>query len=447
MTTSVRRRESAGRGPLHEIGLNTLAFGLIIAVQQLVIFPGLAGRSGPVAFSDLILLITVSTIAVNVIGTEASKVSLIRAPAYRSHDLPWDVPRIVMISAGGAGLLVLAVWLLGWLPANAALPCGLIVLLGIARTYATTPDRHEGAYGRVILVHGAYAAGAVAGFLLIGPGDMLLLPFLVAESVSAVVAGIVRLRHRTVRWTMRRTPLYPGTLRAFLGLAAIAVLINGVTYIDRLAITPLLGAGALAVYYSATALSSSLSLITNPAGNAVLARLGRVPDERRAQLLARGLVLVPPLILVFWGASAVIAYAGLALLYPSHLPAALPLLLPVSLTAAFSNAVTLLAPLLQRFGPIRQLLGTYLVYAAAYLIAVLLLSRSHGLLGFAWAGTTAQAVLLVITITRIAIGSRRRPSAASPPREPGEPSDVPPDPRGASPQGTESRTLQRGALP
>jgi len=409
MTGMLRRASVVARAPLREVGLNTLAFGLVIAVQQLLVFPGLGRMTNAVQFSQVILLITVSTIVVNVIGTEASKVSLIRGEAYRRRDLPWDTPRIVLAGMLLVGLAVLLATALGLLPGALALQYGAITLLGIGRSYATAPDKHLGAFGRVVLVHGAYAIGAVGGLLLVRPMGSVYLPFLAAEAFAVVVVLAVRGRHREVGLTLRRTVEHGATLRTFGGLAAIALLINAVTYLDRLAITPMIGAGALAVYYSATALSSSLSLVTNPGGNAMLARLGRMPDARRGQMLRRGLLLVIPLVAVFWGVSLVVAYAGLVLLYPSHLEAARPLLVPVALAAAFSNAVALLSPLLQRFLPVRRLLASYLVYAAVHVAALIVLSTLWGLLGFAWASALAHAVLLGVYVLQIRRGARDVP--------------------------------------
>lgn len=412
MTVLTRRTLDRVRAPLREVGLNTVAFGLIIAVQQLIVFPGIARQTSAAEFSQVILFITVSTILSNVLGNEASKVSLIRAEAYRRRGLPWDSPRIA--AAGSVAVLLAAVALLGLasLPPQLVLPYGAITVLAIVRTILTTPDKSVGAFHRVVIVHGVYAAGAVPGLLLVASTGSLALPFLLGETLSVLAVLVVRLRHREVPLTLRRTAESPATLRAFTSLALIALLLNAVTYIDRLTITPLLGASALAVYYSATALSSSLSLITNPGGNAMLARLGRMSDEARARAYSRGLMLAAPLVLVFWVASLIIALGGLALLYPSHLEAALPLLLPVSLAAAFSNSVSLLSPLLQRFQPLNRLLLFYAVFAVVDLAAILVLSSLFGLVGFAWASTIANSVLLVLYLVQIRRGARALASAS-----------------------------------
>ncbi|MFC0672805.1 hypothetical protein [Brachybacterium hainanense] len=410
-----RRALDRLRAPLREVGLNTVAFAMIIAIQQLLVFPGLGRMLPPAGFSQVILLITISTIAVNVIGGEASKVALIRGEAYRSRALPWDAPRIVL---GGCALIILAVVVLAvarLLPVPIAAPYALITVLGILRTFGTTPDKHRGAFHRVVLAHAAYAVGAVGGLLLVPATGSPFTPFLLAESLCVLVVLIIRRRHREVPLTLRRTRAFRGTLRPYLGLALIALLINAVTYLDRLLITPLLGAEALAIYYSASALSSSLALVTNPGGNALLARLGRMPDARRRQVFARGALVALPLVLLCWGASLVIAAAGLFALYPGHARAALPLLLPVSLAAAFSNASSLLAPLLQRFLPVRRLLGFTACYAAVYLLAVIVLSARWRLPGFAWATAMAAGALFALYLAQVRATARTGFRRAGPP--------------------------------
>lgn len=403
------------RAPLQEIGLNTIAFGIIIAIQQLLVFPGISRMTDAAGFSQVILLITLSTIVVNVIGTEASKVALIRSEAYRSKGLPWDAPRLVLLSTLVVGALLALVAVVMQVPWHLMVQYAAITVLGIVRSYATTPDKYDGKFGRVVRVHSIYAAGAVVGLLLIPWTGTAFTPFLLAEALSVIAVLVVRARHRVVAETLRRTEEFTATSRSFIGLATIALLVNAVTYLDRLTITPLIGATALAIYYSASALSSSLSLITNPMGNAMLARLGRMDTARQGQMFAQGLLLAAPLVLVCWAGSFVIALGGLLVLYPTHFEAAVPLLAPVSLAAAFSNAVALLSPLLQRFLRVRRLLWFYLPYTLVYLAAITLFSTLWGLTGFAWASALANGVLFGMYVVQIRLSSQHGRSPAGEP--------------------------------
>lgn len=444
MSARIRRILDRLRAPLREIGLNTVAFGMIVAVQQVLVFPGISRLTDATGFSQVILLITISTIVVNVIGTEASKVSLIRSETYRRLGIPWDSPRLVLVSTMAVTILLSAVAMFAQVPGHLILQYLMITLLGIFRSYATTPDKYLGAFHRVVLVHGVYAVGAVGGLLLTPMTGSPYTAFLVAELLSAMAVVIVRLRRREVSLTMRRTEQYRSTLRPFLTLALIALLINMVSYLDRLTITPLIGASALAVYYSATALSSSLSLLTNPMGNAMLARLGRMSHERRGQMFSRGLLLAVPLVITCWVGSFAIAFIGLVVLYPAHLQAALPLLAPVSLAAAFTNAIALLAPLLQRFLPIRRLLWFYLPYAVIYLCAITGFSMLWGLSGFAWASALSNATLFLMYLVQIRRTARAASDSPAAPSEP-HPSDdalsptADPD-RGTAQASTDDRT-------
>lgn len=448
MSARIRRILDRLRAPLREIGLNTIAFGMIIAVQQVLVFPGISRLTDATGFSQVILLITISTIAVNVIGTGASKVSLIRSEAYRRLGIPWDSPRLVLVSTMAATILLSVVAIFAQVPGHLIIQYLMITLFGIFRSYATTPDKYQGAFHRVVLVHGVYAVGAVGGLLLIPTTGSPYTPFLVAEALSVVAVVIVRLRHREVGLTIRRTAQYRSTLRPFLTLALISLLVNILSYLDRLTITPLIGASALAVYYSASALSSSLSLITNPMGNAMLARLGRMGHERRGQMFSRGLVLAVPLVIMAWIASFAIAFIGLVVLYPAHLQAALPLLAPVSLAAAFSNAVALLAPLLQRFLPMRRLMWFYLPYAIVYLSSITGFSLLWGLSGFAWASAFSNASLFLmylVQIHRIARTASDAPKAPSDPRASDDPSSSAGHPEGASVQASTDTPMPTGA--
>lgn len=394
------------RGLLRTVGLNAVAFGLIIAVQQILVFPALSRMVDIKAFSSTILLVTLSTVVVNVVGGEASNVALLRSGVYRKSDLPWDSARILV-----SGLVV---FVLSSVIATVVLGLGptivvqyiAITALGVVRTYGVTPDKAIDRFGRVVVVHAAYVLGAIIGLLFVPSVGSPYLPFLVGEVISVSVVALMRKRHRVVKLALVKTREYKTTLMIFIQIAVVALLMNLVSYLDRLVVIPLLGAAALSVYYAASALSKSLIMLTNPVANALLSRLGSVEDERSAALFARASVIS----LVSLGGFGMLSYAlsliGLKFLYPAFFESAIPIVLPVAVAAGAACASDLLRPLIMRFVPTSRFLVFNIAYACIFVASVAGFSASWGLPGFAWASALARGILFAVYFAQSCLAAK-----------------------------------------
>lgn len=393
-------------GFLGAIGLNAVAFALVIAVQQLIVFPALSRIVSLTEFAATILFVTVSTVLVNVLGGEVSNVSLLRHGDRARRRLPWDSPRLLLggvalVTTGAAATMVFA-------PIQPAVTAQFLVvtLLGLLRVSGVAPEKASNEFHLVVVVHGAYAVGAVLGLSLVGPLRSSIVPFLSAELLAVAVVVVVRLRRRAIRLTLRRTEDFSAARRQFLQLALVAILMNTVAYLDRLVIVPLLGAAALSAYYAASALAKSLSMVTNPAANALLARVGAVGDERARPLLSK----TSRLAVIGWGGlftlSLALSVAGLAVLYPIYFEVGLSLVVPVAVAAASGSASDLVRPLIMRFVPTSRFLLFNVAYALVFVVSILVFSSLWGLVGFAWGGALARTTLLTIYLVQARYAAR-----------------------------------------
>lgn len=359
-------------------------------------------------FSTTILFVTLSTIFVNVVAGEASNIVLIRGARYEQLNLAWDMPRILVYCV--AGLVALSgvatmIYSVSWTFTAQLL---LLTLLGVARTFGVSPDKFAGRFDLVVYIHVTYAVGAVAGTLLVEHTGSPYAPFLLAEFMAVVATLIVRFTHSETSFTLRATPEFRSTRNNFFQLASAALLVNTVSYLDRIVIMPLLGATALGVYYATSALSKSLSLVTNPVGNAFLARIGKVDPQHQGPLFKRSTIVASLAVVVFAFVSYWVSYLGLAFLYPDFYSIGKSILLPVALTAAFASGSDLMRPLIMRFVPGRRFLLFNSGYAFVYVVLIIVLSSFWGLTGFAWASVISRAVLFFIYLIQCAIRGRKK---------------------------------------
>ncbi len=392
------------------VSLNAVAFGLVIATQQLMVFPALSRIVGDQLFARTILCVTVATIAVNVVGGESSNVALLRSRIYRQQRLPWDFPRLLVAGLGLTSVVLAVLAIIGVVSSVVAVEIGLLVVLGSLRTYGVSPAKSKGRFGFVVVVHATYATGAIGGLLLVDPTGSTFAPFLLGELLANLALLPVWFGRGPIRQTIHSTSEFRATAIAFGHLACVAALMNFVSYADRLIIVPMLGSTALSLYYAASALSKSLSLITNPAANAALAYLGRTKDESASRVFRLALRAAPVLLVVFTGTSLAITYVALKFLYPMYFEQALTIIVPVAIAAGASSSAYLLQPIVMRFANTRRLLTFNLAYAAAFLVLMAALSKAWGLLGFAWAGALASTFLLILYVGQAYVSSRVRAS-------------------------------------
>lgn len=380
---------------------------MLIGTQQLIVFPVLSRIVDVNSFSTTVLFMTISTVIVNVIGGEASNTSLLRARVYSDNRLPWDSGRIILY---GSAFLVIGsvIVLLMTAGETSFIIQGLIVtIFGMFRTFAVAPDKSVNKFHLVVIVHALYVIGALVGLCFVAQSNLPLLPFIVAEVAASLCVIIIRFANREVTLTLSRTPEYPATRKKFIYLAAVALLVNLVSYLDRLLIVPLLGAGALAIYYAASALAKVLSMITNPVANTLLSRLGSLEETRAGELFRQviriGITAFPILICM----SLALTFLGLKFLYPDFFYEATVLILPVSIVAAFGSVSDLVRPFVMRFVSSRRFLIFNVIYAIVFLMGILIFSNLWGITGFAWANALAHGVLAILYFTQAALIARQ----------------------------------------
>ncbi|MCE0485989.1 lipopolysaccharide biosynthesis protein [Ornithinimicrobium sediminis] len=378
-----------------DLALTTSAFGAIVGVQQVLLLPFLAAMTNTDDFSKIILFVTISAIVANVTGGEAANTALVRGHQYAREGAAWDFHLLLVP--------VLAVLAAAWVVVAPVLNVSsdeivlfaVISVLTALRLFLAAPFRYEQRFGTVLVAHLCYAAGSASALLLVARFDWVLAPFLVGEACAVLVLSVALLAGgRRLHFGVEdRRRLYR-TSTKYLSLASVGLLANAVGYLDRLIIYPLLGAGALAVYYAASVLPKSLALVVNPVTGLLLAKFGAMGDERGGEILERLYRVLPWVIIVLTLASLAIGLLGLQVLYPQFAEEGRPIVLPVSISVGLASAAYLMQPYVLRFRPSGIALMANILYAGVFVGAAVGLSLRVGLHGFAWATVAAHLVLL-----------------------------------------------------
>lgn len=377
---------------LRDMGVNTIAFGLYIGFQQLVIMPTLSNMSDAATYSGIIIFLSIFHMTCSVIGEELGNTRMLRRKQYEQRGLKGDFHLILLllILVSAAGLLIVgsaagvsAPDLLGYL---------LIGAMGICRFFSMAGFKMKLRFGYVLYSNLCYLIGALPGLLIARKTEWFLAPFFSGELLASAFVVLTVLRHWEWDVSFKRTPELQNTASMYLRLAAVAIIMNLMLYLDRLIIYPVLGAYAMAVYYAASTTSKLVLSVLNPVSGVILARLSSNGDDRQkrpALLTAKPFLLV---FMVFTLCGFLSSYLGVRILYPAYLREALPLLGPIAAATSFGGVSSLLKPLILRFYHMNQFLISNLAYAAVFLVLMLVFSGWWGILGFAYASAAARTL-------------------------------------------------------
>lgn len=375
---------------LKDFGLNTIAFGIYIMVQQLVIMPMLSKTSNVSTFSKIIFFISIFNIVSSVIGDELGNTRLVRANAYKDKNFFGDFNVILLILI--INCLVICVFLnvfikINWLDLIFYL---LITALGIIRYFSMSYYKLKQHFTNILVVNVFYCLGSLAGVYAASKVGFYIAPFLLGEVFSCIYVAIMLLKDEDQKLTFRTTPELYNSMKVYGQLGTVSIISNFMAYMDRIIIYLMLGPTAMAVYYSASAMSKMICLVINPISVVILAKLTSVSDTKKFKIISILIKLLIPLFLIFLIGSVILSYLGVRMLYPDYFDDATNLLLPIGIATSLSLISLLMKPVIMRFSNIKELLFVQILYAIIFCSSMYFFSKWWGIVGYAWAGCLAQ---------------------------------------------------------
>lgn len=393
---------------IKELGANTIAFGLGIVIQQLLVMPVLAKCVSDEIFSEIIIFHSVFNFLCVVVGEELGNVRMIRNNIYASRNLHGDFNFLLFILVG-----ILVVFTnIGWIFVDISyveLILYLVVaILGIIRYYGMTGYRLEQQFNTILLISSFYCIGEVVGLAIAVTTHFYIGVFLLGELFALGCWMVVRWRNkdRLSIQSFSKTPEMCNTVKMYGEIGGVAVISNGVAYLDRLLVYPLAGATAMNMYYGASSMSKMLSLIINPFSTFILAKLVGIKEDYEEKIVKKCIRIMFPLLIVFVFGSIIVTYFGVSLFYSQYLETATELLIPIGLATALGLETALVKPLVMRFFEAKKLLFVQIFYAVVLIACMYGFSYKWGMYGFAWATCLARAFQLIAYFLLLKIRKR-----------------------------------------
>lgn len=373
--------------------LNMIGFGIYIVSQQILLLPILAKVVNDEVYASIVLYISILNVVCNVTGGELGNVRLVKDADYKKNNIIGDFSRILLFLSLIVVIIIFPILLYLKYSILGSMLLIITMLLANIRLYATSYYRLEQKYNRVIIQNVLYLIGIILSLIIFYLSKNIYLLLLIPEIISV---GYALKYSDLLKMKLIKTKEIKNTIKKFGELGFVSLLVNLMNYIDKFLIYPILGATAVAVYYAVNSMSKIISLITNPMSNVILSWVSKVNENKKKNKIIKSTIIANiPIIIVVSIVSIPLTYLALKILYSQYLADAMILIVPISIITAFGAASTLTKSVILKFSDTKRLMFIYMGYFVLFAILAYNLSKTNGLLGFAYSNLISRIILWI----------------------------------------------------
>ena len=383
---------------IRDFSVYTFAFGLYVFSQQVLIMPIISRNTNEKIFSEIILFITFFNIFCIVIGDELSNTRIARNKVYDKKYADGDFFYLLFFLTICLIFLVIIANIfinISWL--KIFIFC-LIISLGVSRYFLMSFYKIDQKFKSILKANIFYLFGSICGLFLFFNYQLLYAPFLVAEILSILFICLDLFYLNKYSITFERTREFENTKKMFSDLSITAIIINLISYMDRVIILPILGASSMAIYFSASSTSKILALIANPLSSFLLSKMGTNDNLDKKNILRFAIKYFLPMIIVFFSASLILCFIAINFLYPQYYFAAINLIYPISLAVSLSLVNILFKPFLILTVKSKLVLYSNIFYALTFMLSIYPMVYFGGLYGFACSVALGRLIQLLCYI-------------------------------------------------
>ena len=373
--------------------------GLVLmnAVAQIVVFPLYARQFGEVGYGELQYLMAFVNV-VTVSAGCAANYARMTAPEGNRLENNGDYNLILL----GVCLLGIPITALVWRFGGVSMDVPtyvcyyLLFVTMVFRYYADVAYKLTLNYRRYFFYYFFISIGYGVGAVLVYLTGIWPLGLLVGEAFGVIFAY-------TYGSTLRRRALRPsGALRHTLSVVAVLFLSEGIAQLifntDRLLLKIMIDASAVTVYYLATLVGKTVSLVTAPLNGVLIGYLARYRGGLTYRIMH---------MLLFGGLAAIVLFTAvctfggwlvLLLLYPAELEAVKPYLLIASVGQVIYFVTSIVAVVLIRFS--KKSYQAYIngAFGICFFGLAIPATSGYGIWGFATAMVIACAVRFAVAM-------------------------------------------------
>lgn len=383
-----------------DLAINIFASTAIVIALQIITLPYIGRNVSADYFGFIVSLYGISNIVILFLGTALNNARLLENGKYIEKNITGDFSILLIISVIFSVIIMLAiVHIYSKLILQDKIIFVIITALGIIRSYATVYFRLELKYKSIFYNSICLCIGYGIGILLYKLIKIPTLSLLLGELFALVN---ILISTPILKDKLSITKLLYNTVKSFTSLSISSLCASLSSYMDRIIIIPILGAGNSSIYYTASFASKMFSIISSPISNVMLSYLARIKKDKFRQYYVIISIVFLSLSIIIFLLLAIFSPIVLKILYPQFYYEAIKYVYLTNIAVALSISITLLWPIMLRYCPISLRIVTQVINVVSYMILALVLMHYFGLYGYCYAVIieNIMMVTLLLVMTR-----------------------------------------------
>lgn len=380
-----------------DAALNVVATAIPLCLLQLVILPMMASDMSAHDYGLVVTTLSIFNILPGVFGNVLNNVRLVFQNRYDEEGVSGDFNAILICSSficSTACMILLVIF--GTSDLVSLFLMFIASFCWISREYFLVAFRIKINYLKILVCNIVQTVGYLLGYGLFLVTHQWVFVYLLGQGLSLVYILCESDLHRE---PCKTTFLFKDVLSSAGALSLSQFLSKFMAYSDRILLFPLLGGGAVGIYYISSLMGKIVSMAVTPINGVMLTYLSKRNTANRPQR-AFWTAMLSALTVCIFSYLAVIVFGRsvLAFLYPSYVDKAMVFLPITSITAFLYILISVAQPFTLKYYSMKWQVVINGATCAAYVLLGLLLLSKLGLMGFCVGALTSNFLKLLIML-------------------------------------------------
>lgn len=360
---------------ISDIFLNTLAFGIYMFAQQIILLPILAKKIDEGTYATFLIYISMLNLICNSVGSQLGVTRQVNSSNGDNSVVYKKILDVLSIIISFISIVFLLILKANYID---IIVLTIIVLLTNYRFYVRYIFRIEGNYKKIIIQNIIYLVGILVGLMFFYLKKVVWMPILIGE-LFCLVYDEFQIKKMPVKEQAKIN--CKDVVKKFSGYSISTILSNSCSLIDKILISPLLGQFNLIIYSVGTTVSKILALVTNPINDVILAWISK-PNNNSKKIISMVVKFSILFLFVFSIVTIPIIYIATKILYSQYLDQIKGIIVLLSISGSISFVSSMMKSFVVRYSKSTKLVNVYLIHIVLFTLLGYVGAKIYGLNGF-----------------------------------------------------------------
>ncbi len=382
---------------IKDLTMSVSAIAIFNMVIQFAMYPFLERNLGKEGYGVALSILSVIAIISGTLGTSANYSRMVtcsnKSIDYTNGD--YNIILLVLSAICGIGGILYLNYI-GVSSVLSAIIFFLVIISTTFRYYSDVEYKMTSNFFRYMMFYYIVSAGYLLGLFIYKITGEWLISFLVGESLGIAFVAV---------WgtIYRKNILTPSKNFSFvcksMGFLLLSTLIDNLTLnADRILLMVFSGAGAVAIYYTASLLGKVVAILSSPINSLIISYLVKYEGGLTKKFWTVATLATMGLGVVSFAGCTIISPFMLKILYPNLVEECMPYIAPSILGQIFYFISGILLVILLKFRGEKKQFFFNAAYAVEFFAIVIVGTILFGLNGFVYSSLIANAIRFVAVI-------------------------------------------------